>query len=607
MNLNLRNRFLLPTVAALVVTYGVYLGVTTIRTGNALEHAALEEMEVLSHLAKDQVASWLHDRDNDVARWAELPVVAAAVRDPGSDAAREASATLKHFKEHAPAYEALHVIGPDGVAVASSIAGSTGSLDVSGRAYFQECRRSGAPAYSQALASLVTGEPIIVICYPVQGADGRATGGAVLGVVDLHSLSDQVVANLKFGDTGYGYICGPDGTFLAHPKKELVLDRSITEWDFGKELVAMGDGHLEYDFQGVRKQATFARDDMFGWIVAVTKDNDEIYAAARSMRNFGFLLTVVAIALVSGILFLVARSVTGPINAMIADLNAGSEQTSAAAAQISNASQSLAGQASDQAAAVQETSASLEEMSANVQNTTESAGECQELMGETRAVVETGLTAMHATVEAIGKIKESADQTANIIKTIDEIAFQTNLLALNAAVEAARAGDAGKGFAVVAEEVRNLAQRASEAARETSTLIEESSNHAEEGVRVTDRTREAFEATASNAAKVGDKVDAIAVAAREQAQGIMQITEAMESVDRNTQGSAASAEESASASEELSAQAMQLHGVVADLHALVTGRRRTDHGTGGPVLDGRDRHLHAMADAAEEDLGAWSV
>ena len=176
--------------------------------------------------------------------------------------------------------------------------------------------------------------------------------------------------------------------------------------------------------------------------------------------------------------------------------------------------------------------------------------------------------------EAIADIKSSSDETAKIIKTIDEIAFQTNLLALNAAVEAARAGDAGKGFAVVAEEVRNLAQRSAEAAKNTAEMIQSSVKNADNGVQVTERVSSALQQTVENAGKVAQLIGEIATASDEQAQGIDQINSAVSQMDTVTQQNAANSEEGASSAEELSSQAEEMHRIVQDLVGVVRGAAR---------------------------------
>lgn len=163
---------------------------------------------------------------------------------------------------------------------------------------------------------------------------------------------------------------------------------------------------------------------------------------------------------------------------------------------------------------------------------------------------------------AMERIKGSSDETARIVKTIDEIAFQTNLLALNAAVEAARAGDAGKGFAVVAEEVRNLAMRSAEAAKDTSALIEESVRNAEGGVEVNGEVLEHLREITVQVEKVTEVMAEISAASEQQTRGIVQVTTAVEQMNQVTQQTAANAEESSSASEELAGQAEEMRGLV---------------------------------------------
>ncbi len=240
----------------------------------------------------------------------------------------------------------------------------------------------------------------------------------------------------------------------------------------------------------------------------------------------------------------------------------GSEQVTAAARQISSGSQSLSQSATEQASSIEEVSSSLQEMSSATKRNSDSARGACGLSERAREATDKGLASMKQLSAAILEIKASADATARIVKTIDEIAFQTNLPALNAAVEAARAGDAGKGFAVVAEEVRNLAIRSAEAAKNTAGMIEASVRNAVGGVAVNQEVLENLGEIHAQVAKVNEVMTDIAVASDHQSQGIGQINLAVEQMNQLTQQVAANAEESASASEELSSQATEMQGMV---------------------------------------------
>jgi methyl-accepting chemotaxis protein len=288
--------------------------------------------------------------------------------------------------------------------------------------------------------------------------------------------------------------------------------------------------------------------------------------------HLGKLVLVVGLSLAvlgaSATAWLITRSANRALGSIGARLAAGAEQTAAAAGQVSSSSQSLAQGASEQAASLEETSASLEEMSSMTQRNAASAGEAKEVSSQTRAAADTGAADMNAMKSAMDAIKDSANEIAKIVKTIDEIAFQTNILALNAAVEAARAGEAGMGFAVVAEEVRALAQRSAVAAKETATKIEDSVARSEAGVRISAKVAASLQQIVAGARQVDTLVGEIATASSEQSQGIGQLNGAVSQMDKVTQDNASAAEESAAAAEELSAQSHELQKLVAELQAL---------------------------------------
>ena len=292
-------------------------------------------------------------------------------------------------------------------------------------------------------------------------------------------------------------------------------------------------------------------------------------------------LLVMAVLFATLVIGIVANSVIKPISRVISDLTRGADNLLDAANQVSAASNELADGATRQAASLEETSSALEEVSSMSKQNAENVNQTSKMAEDARNSAEVAQNSMVKMSDAIGGIKRSSDQTAIIMKTIDEFAFQTNLLALNAAVEAARAGEAGAGFAVVAEEVRSLALRSAEAAKQTAQLIEESQKNADNGVAAAEEVREILGAIVEGVKKVSNLAREITVASDEQAVGVNQINLAVSEVDKVTQGNAAISEEAASASEELSGQAKELNALVHSLAEIVGAKAAPASGGSG--------------------------
>ncbi len=301
-------------------------------------------------------------------------------------------------------------------------------------------------------------------------------------------------------------------------------------------------------------------------------------SSIRYMIYKGF---VMILCLVTALLLIVRRFFVNPIDIVITGLGAVANEVDLAADRISSSGQRFTEGASRQAAAVQETSSSMEQMDSMIQHNAKNVSHANDLMVKTSQVVAEATYSMKELTVSVETILRTSEETRKIIKTIEEIAFQTNLLALNAAVEAARAGEAGSGFAVVAEEVRNLAMRSSEAARNTASLIEASVEGIQKGSDLANKANEAFTKVAQGAKKVGELLNEVAASSQEQAQGIGHVTRAMSEIDKVTQENAASAEEMASVMEEIGGQINRMKGFITQLVTLIGNKKSERSGPAG--------------------------
>ncbi|MCJ9674771.1 MULTISPECIES: methyl-accepting chemotaxis protein [unclassified Neorhizobium] len=269
------------------------------------------------------------------------------------------------------------------------------------------------------------------------------------------------------------------------------------------------------------------------------------------------------------------NAAVGSLHQAIAAISETSLVVRDSASDISGATGHLSKRTEQQAAALEETAAALDEITATVRTASERAVEARTMVSETKDSAGRSGEIVRNAIDAMGRIEESSNRINQIISVIDEIAFQTNLLALNAGVEAARAGEAGRGFAVVAQEVRELAQRSANAAKEIKTLISNSAREVEGGVALVRSTGDALVEIATLVERVNAHVDTIATAAREQATGLQEINSSVNHMDQMTQQNAAMVEETTAASQTLAEQSLHLQGLLSAFRLGSGGRAAT--------------------------------
>jgi len=256
------------------------------------------------------------------------------------------------------------------------------------------------------------------------------------------------------------------------------------------------------------------------------------------------------------------KTMINSLNNMFLEIQKSTEQVSTDASQISDGAQALAQGTTQQAASIEELSSSMTEISQRTKENAETADEASKLSAAIKEDAEKGIRQMDSMINAVKEINDASLSVGNIIKTIDDIAFQTNILALNAAVEAARAGQHGKGFAVVAEEVRNLASKSAQAAKDTSDIIQDTIEKTELGSRLAGETAASLNEIAGGISESNRLVAEIAASSEEQSESISQINIGINQVSQVVQSNSATAEESAAASEEMNGQSIMLKQLI---------------------------------------------
>jgi len=450
---------------------------------------------------------------------------------------------------------------------------------------------------------------------PLRDAGGHVVGLTFVGIDFSEYLASlkEAIRKLTLGTSGYYYVLnaqpGPDyGTLVVHPALEgqSVLDSKDTDGRFFiKEIMETKSGLIKYPWINAALGETTPRDKLvaytyyadWNWIVAGGTYVDEYLGEVQQLLHYFELLGMVVVLLLSGGWYwLIRRYIVAPIaevsltaetlargnltvnldesrhdeighlmramnqigkglTGVVQTVRQNSESVAATSAEIAMGNQNLSSRTESQASALEQTAASMEELGSTVKLNAEHAHTASDLAVTASQVASRGGEVVSQVVETMRGINDSSRRIADIIGVIDGIAFQTNILALNAAVEAARAGEQGRGFAVVAGEVRSLAQRSAEAAKEIKSLISDSVDRVERGSGLVDQAGHTMQEVVEAIRRVSNVVAEISTASQQQSAGVAQVGEAVTQMDQSTQQNAALVEEMAAAASSLRQQA----------------------------------------------------
>jgi len=415
-----------------------------------------------------------------------------------------------------------------------------------------------------------------------QGVDSKSL---TLEQAQKSAIAD--IAAIRYDGKNYVWINDYDENMIVHPTlqgkntSDLADKNGVRFVTEGTTLAKeKGEGMVSYLWtkQGQDSTKVFPKISYFRsfpawkWVIATGIYVDDVDRVVRdTFLQILFISLLVVVLVVVVVLLTIVKDIVTSMGQIAHDLDDSSREVSVASSQLDAASEKLAEGSTEQAASIQETSSTLEETSSMVQQNRENTKQAASLAKQSKEYASKSNQEMQRMMLAMDDLKKSSSEISKIIKVIDEIAFQTNILSLNAAVEAARAGDVGKGFAVVAEEVRSLAQRSAQAAKDTTVIIEGNISMSENGALLARDVQKSISEIDIQSNKVSELLDEISVATDEQAQGVHQINQAISQMEIVLASNAQTAEESAAASKALYGQTLNMNEIIARLNTVVNG------------------------------------
>jgi len=605
MKFKLRERILLPILVLIISGMGLSITFSNKYSKNSISDITKQSMIQTVEDSTKNLDNWIKSHQLVLQTMSEIKILQKACEDSYSGRALRSSASkrLKEFGEKYDIFDAVSVIGSDGVVVASSTE-SRIDLDLSDRDYFKNAMNQ-EKSISKILKSKVTGDIIFTISYPLT-ENGKSVG-VIYTVMKISEFTKEYIEDVKIGENGYMFITDKSGEVIYHPNKKLILNASLADYEFGKKMLKDKQGYMEYLWGGKETISVFRQAALTDWLIITRADPSEIYASVNELQNVnytiaGITIVVLSIAIVLLVRFIILNPVqravhfaekisSGDLNArleskqtdeigdlvrqlngmssklsdmfqisklreLVEELNTGSETLKSVSFEIDSEinetaekSHTISDNAFEMSENIKKDAQSLSETSDNISSVASGAeqmsatiNEIAENVEKTGAVTKDAVQKASSSSEKIDFLGNAAKEIGAVTGTIRDISDQTNLLALNATIEAARAGEAGKGFAVVASEIKDLASQTAAATKDIETKIKNIQISSDETVTEIKNIGSTIDDIDSFVSSVATAIEEQSVTTKEIAESVNQASEKVNHVNSNMSYNAKSVE-----------------------------------------------------------------